>query len=90
MTRNEAVDLLKGPYGREIGKIATDYTSVIFWAVPYAGSGETSIGNGSVFFLSSGKGFAAGRRSYPSLSCPMRSGHAPSAAAWTKPTKGSR
>ncbi len=56
MTKDEAVALLKGPYGREIAKIATDYTFVIFWAAPGDGSGDTRIDNGSGFFLDCGEG----------------------------------
>jgi hypothetical protein len=53
MTKDEAIRLLKGPYGHEMQKIATDYTSVIFWADR---DRDTRIGNGSVFFLDLGQG----------------------------------
>lgn len=58
-TKNEAVALLKGPYGREIANVATSYTSVIFWGTLNPHSGDTQIGNGSVFFLDCGEGVFA-------------------------------
>ena len=54
--RDEAVALLKGPYGREIANVATNYTSVMFWGALDLRLGNTHIGNGSVFFLACGEG----------------------------------
>lgn len=56
MTKEEAIALLKGPYSRELRRIATDYTSVIFWAERPSGDHDPRIGNGSVFFLDLGHG----------------------------------
>ncbi|MBI4001058.1 MAG: hypothetical protein HY348_04665 [Nitrospira defluvii] len=56
MTKDEAIALLKGPYSREMRKVATDYTSVIFWADRPGQGCDTRIGNGSVFFLDLGEG----------------------------------
>jgi len=59
MTKDEAIAVLKGPYGRELQKVATDYTSVLFWAEHPAGERGPRIGHGSVFFLDLGYGILA-------------------------------
>jgi hypothetical protein len=58
-TKDEAVALLKGQYGREIIKIAANYTSVIFWGEPSPRAGDSQITNGSIFFLDCGEGIFA-------------------------------
>ncbi len=51
--REQGIALLKGPYGREIGNLASAYTSVLFWFAP----GETpQINHGCIFFLDLGRG----------------------------------
>src|SRR5713226_1491299 len=58
-TKDEAVALLKGHYGREIANVATSYTSVLFWGSLDPRRGDTQINNGSVFFLDCGEGVFA-------------------------------
>jgi hypothetical protein len=53
MKKNEAIALLKGPYGREISNIASSYTSAINWP---SGPSAVDIDNGSIFFLDCGSG----------------------------------
>jgi hypothetical protein len=53
MTRDEAISMLQGPYGREIGNVASSYTAVFFW-MTIAPTAE--IGHGSIFFLECGSG----------------------------------
>ena len=52
MEKDDAIKLLKGPYGREIANIARDYTSAIYWISPK----KQKINNGSIFFLDFGNG----------------------------------
>lgn len=52
MEQNDAIKLLKGPYGREMANIACSYTSAIYWISPK----KQKLNNGSIFFLNFGKG----------------------------------
>jgi len=53
MTKDEGISLLKGPYGREIGNVASSYTAVIFWTTM---AQNADVGHGSIFFLDCGSG----------------------------------
>jgi hypothetical protein len=53
MTKDEGISLLKGPYGREIGTVASRYTAVILWTTS---SPNANIEHGSIFFLDCGSG----------------------------------
>lgn len=53
MKKNEAIDLLKGQYGREISNLASSYTSAIFWT---SAASDVKTGHGSIFFIDCGNG----------------------------------
>ncbi len=48
--RNEAIALLKGPFGSEFLKNAAAYVDLFFWLLP-VGHKMSVKGNGSIFFL---------------------------------------
>lgn len=53
MDKNEAINLLKGKYGREISNLASSYTSSIFWT---SEASNVKTCNGSIFFIDCGNG----------------------------------
>lgn len=52
MKQKDAIELLKGQYGREIANVASSYTSAFYWISPKI----RKINNGSIFFLDFGAG----------------------------------
>ena len=50
MEQKDAIELLRGQYGREIANVASSYTSPIYWISPR----NRKINNGSIFFLDFG------------------------------------
>jgi hypothetical protein len=55
MDKDEAINLLEGPFGKELFKIAMDYVSPIFWGVPEQND-KSIFHNGTAFPLDCGCG----------------------------------
>jgi len=58
MTLDEAKELIKGPLGKELSKIAASYVAPLFWE-KQADSESVVLNNGSIFFLDCGEGLFA-------------------------------
>ncbi len=53
-SREEAIEILQGGFGREINKVAAQYVAPIFGGHPTSTDDDSVLGNGSVFFLQCG------------------------------------
>src|SRR5271155_5346025 len=49
-SKDEAVALMKGPFGPAVRKVAVDYVAPFLWTVP-GSDGEIDARNGSAFFI---------------------------------------